>query len=579
MPTVYRQEGSEFVVTVSRFFSELGPVGQNRYLYFQIALFSTLVLLAILSCFPMKQKSKQPRIQMVINSDWLFASFLFLFLVISRIPNAIYGYQNPDEGVWIACAKALICNPWPWSSVDTSTSGPLVLTPLLFLHAFSFPIDFGSIKIASALTLGVTVIFTFLSYTNLVAKPLARIAIIPLAIALALTSYWDFITYNGEQVPLLILSVSLFILSKIYTDSKVKLKQLVLLGFLLGLVPFAKLQAVPMALWLAFFVLGLLIQIRVSWRRIVIYAVSGIVPSILILFWVWVGGGLEHFWNSYILYNFSYADGPTTATAEIPLLGQFSLAWNMLFDANDMTPFFQYSVAICFLGILFIRNTNRKSFKIVVFSIVYFLISLYCIGKPYRTFTHYTLFAVFSINLVTVVLLNNLLNHNYLKLRNEKFAKASFFSLLFISILLFVNKFNFKPGYNILADRYKSHYSTMPEVISAINNFSKRGDKIAIWGWSNTFYSDMDLIMGTRISDPVGIFTQGIFYKYFLEVFMKDLEKNTPRIFLDAISPKALVYHDKNLYGFDKFPELKSYIDTNYREQASIDGYVVYVRR
>jgi len=115
-------------------------------------------------------------------------------------------------------------------------------------------------------------------------------------------------------------------------------------------------------------------------------------------------------------------------------------------------------------------------------------------------------------------------------------------------------------------------------VVNAIYQNSKVGDKIALWGWSGTFYADTDLTMGTRFADTSGIIVKNPMQEYLLYTFIGDLERNQPKIFLDAISPNAFLFFDRTLYGIDKFPSLQGYIDINYSRVAEIDGYRVYVR-
>jgi len=578
---VSRQTGSEFVVTIAKFFSDLGPSGRADYLYLQLFLFCLLISLSILSVF--EKSISRFALFIKFNSNWCFSFVLFTFIVLSRLPNAIYGYQNPDEGVWIACAKALIHDPRLWISADTSTSGPLILAPLIVLHWLSIPIDFGSVKLISGFTLGFATMFTYLALNRLFGKSIARVTILPISIALAMTSYWDFISYNGEQVTLLLLSASLFLFSNILLSTSSRDTRYVLLGLLLGSIPFAKLQGVPMALLIAFAGFILLLKEKLNTKKLILFAVSGLVPTIVFLIWIAASGGLNHFWNSYISYNLFYAVSETPIG--VSLVDKIILAWNMLFEASDLTPFFQLNLMICLFCILFINplylKTHRLKLLILVFSICYFVISLYCIGQSYRTFTHYTLLSAFSITLM----LASFLCAFYLSYTNEVRSNGLPLEIVpvtlvvFLSILYFYSRFNFHPGYHILAETRKNEYQYMPEVIQCINKNSKSGDKIAVWGWSNTFYVDTDLIMGTRFTDTSGLFTKNPLQNYIHDVYMMDLQNNTPKIFLDAINPNAVKFFDRDQYGLDKFPTINAYILENYLLAAEIEGYRIYARK
>ena len=198
-----RQLGSEFVAFVSKFFVEIGPEG--RWLYFAVenTAFYSLILLTLLSFLSdlrpgFGQKSKTLNI---IQARWVFSLILFVFVVMSKFPTAMIGHLNPDEELWIACAKTMMQDPRPWLECDTSTSGPLVILPLIVLKFFGIPIDVGSTRLASGIVFALSVVFAFQAYTNIFGKSLGRLAIIPLSAALGLGTsfFWDFIPYNGEQ--------------------------------------------------------------------------------------------------------------------------------------------------------------------------------------------------------------------------------------------------------------------------------------------------------------------------------------------------------------------------------------------
>ncbi len=580
-----RQVGSEFVTTVSIFFADLGPSGQYVYLLAQLILFYALIALAFLSFFEKSDDekfNKKKKVLTILQSNGLFTTILFAFVILSRFPLSTYGYQNPDEGVWIACFKVLEQDPRPWIAADTATSGPLVLLPLLFLKLLQLPIDFGSIKLAAGITMAITLVFTFLTYCNVAGKTLARIIIIPATLALSLTTYWDFITYNGEHIPLLFLSISLFILSGILNGADKEIKPFLIIGFLLGMIPFAKLQGAPIAVCVAVASFIFLIMRKYTLSQKIFFVLSGLTPMALIFFWMTIVGGMRNFWDSYILYNLSYSTSETSLG--ITLVDKIVLAWKMLFETADLTFYFVSNFIICFFCVLFIDYSSllkeKKNLYLFLFAVLYFLSSLYCIGQPYRVFTHYTYFSYFTINLLALILLSVFLQKPLLSTNHLDYLKPIICSvLLLVSILHFHQRFVFNPNYNTYAELRKGGYSSMSNVIKKINEFSVAGDKIAIWGWNNTFYGDTDLIMATRYTDTSGILLPNSHQEYFLNAYLEDLNKNRPKIFLDAITYSSIRFADRQEYGFDKFPRVKSFIDSNYRKMAEVDGYHVYVRQ
>lgn len=574
-----RQVGSEFVVTISNFFSSLGPLGQWWYLAFQMMLFYSLVVLSGISFLPANHKISQGIRK--VNSDRTFAILIFGFVLISRIPSAIYGYQNPDEGVWIACTKALAQEPRLWVVADTATSGPIVLIPLLLLKLANFPVDFGSIKLAAGVIMGLILVTTYFAYCNFFGKAIARLMILPAALALSMTTFWDFFTYNGEHMPILILSIALYLLSIILRNKEQKFHYFLWSGVLMGTMPFAKLQSVPLALLIVGVCYMLLIIRKYTSKQIIYFTLSGLSPALFFLIWLSIGDGLINFWNSYILFNLSYAVSELPST--VTLWDKLALAWHLLFDSNDFTFYFQMSFAIVlFAGLtIHLQKFTKPTVEtiILLFTLLYFFVSLFCIGQPYRTFTHYAYFAYFTVNLMAASFMFQLLKRKLIDSENLKFRQTiPAYAILFVTVLYFHQRFTFHPGYVIYAEDRKKGYSYMPEVIKTINDHSTSGDYIVIWGWSNTFYADTDLIMGTRYTDTSGIINEGPFQKYFLSAYLSDLAKNKPKIFLDAITPHAAKFFYRKDFGFENFPDVKQYIDLHYNFVAEIEGYRIFVR-
>ena len=77
---------------------------------------------------------------------------------------------------------------------------------------------------------------------------------------------------------------------------------------MLGSVPFAKLQAVPTALFLAGYIVVVLL-VRPDpgrWRRLVVFGTAGLMPLGAVIAYVYGAGLVEEFWTSYVLFNLDF---------------------------------------------------------------------------------------------------------------------------------------------------------------------------------------------------------------------------------------------------------------------------------
>ena len=241
----------------------------------------------------------------------LFLLLGLLLIVAMRLPVVVFNHElNPDESQIISHALTLRQNPVFWQSVDGTTIGPLDIYILSFVKIFGGNIDYST---AHATALGcslVSLLFFFLSVRNLFNESIAKISILPVAFFLAFTQETDFVHYTSEQVPLVLLTVSLWLSSIIYKDSTQKW-HIFLLGFTLGMIPFAKLQASVQAVYLGVVIFFVLLQ-RHQNKNIFIFILGGLSFPILVFMFLTLFGLLPSFIEFYIRGNLVYASSGNT---------------------------------------------------------------------------------------------------------------------------------------------------------------------------------------------------------------------------------------------------------------------------
>jgi hypothetical protein len=223
---------------------------------------------------------------------WIAAAMVVIW---ARWPTIVMQASlNPDEAQFIADAIKVSQGYWmPWADVDTYTVGPLlsfVLAPFVAL-APSAPYLVSRMLII-ACGIGWTA-GSFLAVRTLVSASLARLLAAPMLLLLALPGATDIFSLSSEYLPLalLILGAGLAV-SGVASDPYGASKTLC--GFMLiGLVPYAKTQLIPVAVVLAvaLCVSGLITRClspkQTAWNILALSAPSlaigvlvGIVPAI-----------------------------------------------------------------------------------------------------------------------------------------------------------------------------------------------------------------------------------------------------------------------------------------------------------
>ena len=565
------------VQDISQFIINLGDSGRFQYFLIQLGLFLILFFLTI---YPYSQTvslslfGRSKILNRILLSDLTFVAFIVLFILMARIPLAVFAIQNPDEPLWVAAAKTLSQDPRIFVSADTGTGGPLVPLALLPLKWIGLSIDSGSVKIMAGGMFCFSVVCLFLATSKIAGSAISRLTVLPLVVAISVMRSPDMIAYNSEYLSIALLSLGLFLLANIYkSDVTRNHLNLILLGVVLGLVPFAKLQAVPIALFIGLSAI-IVIYKRKSWKRLFILVISGLMPTLLILSVVWMYGGIGDFWISYVKGNLLYA------TSEQPGFSQrMVILFDILFAPVELKYFLNFLFTIILFGVfLVISLWNRISWKSkmqILFAVVLFGISVYCVILPSRSFGHYILLLILPLTVLQIVIIQTLcfaLFKNFNGKASHKHMLKLVLATIFLcttSVYYFKNNITHQAVYLENANKYYNGYAPVGELAAVLNHYYSPGARIATWEYEPEVFEGNDYLMGTRFS----AFTapQGQLYQYYIDTYLRDLQVNKPRLFIESF------YRTSN--RFENVSEVKKHIDEHYILDVEMASNNIYVRK
>jgi len=60
---------------------------------------------------------------------------------------------------------------------------------------------------------------------------------------------------------------------------------------------------------------------------------------------------------------------------------------------------------------------------------------------------------------------------------------------------------------------------------------------------------------------------------------MEDLQRDPPKVFVDAVAPGQFYYHNRDTDGYETFPALRSYVTSNFYLAGEIGGVRVFARK
>src|SRR5215469_3838077 len=575
---------------------------------------------------------------------WLYSVLLICSLFLVRLPTLLPGGLNPDEGMFLAGAMKLRHFPVFWRSLDGATSGPLNYYALTLMNLMGLPLDFATARLLNIICLGGTITVVYAIARLLTMDWTARLTPLPvLAAAMAFRGSKDFLHYSSECVSVLMVAIGTWLLFADHLSARVSWLRGFAIGAIAAFVPFAKLQAAPIALTLA---LGGLAHSFFAnqphkWRR-ALYVSAGLAAGAASLaLFLLVFQVFKPFRQSYIGMNFLQANMYPPVS-----LGSFLryclkrdlvwyeagiVAWLLYLLASSYFPWTGRkgcrSTANLFIGTTLVaallcyasvwwfssvpgfklaqvasslvvglsvgltcivfqhRAVVLKLFFLDAFVFSLLVTSLYAVYRPRTEYPHYLVFLIFPIALVGSRAfcwsLEALKNTEATATRLAVMQTAGLF-VLFTLVLPFLGR---SKELRLLQSQSEAWMVSLPLQLECapcqlMNRFTKPGDLVTVWGWAPELYVQTDTLPATREPQtPYQMTLGGPLLGYFRGRFMEDLKLHPPKAFLDAVGPGQFRYQDRDTQGHETFPELREYVASNFYLAGDVGGVRVFARK
>ncbi len=533
-------------------------------------------------------------------SDNIFIISIILFTIVGRWSSLLLPEMNVDESQFIAAGMKLFKDPLFWKSVDTGSSGPLNIFPLTLPLLLGIRLEYASARIIAILLVLISVLSLYYSLNFIYNKLIARSAIFLVVITFAVMPIYDILYYSSEYMPMAILAMALLAICFSYRYPRQEIR--IISGFLLGAIPFAKFQAVPIAFALALMSIHIIYRqsrnkIELS-KSVILFGLSLTVFSLITLTYLLKFSLFDDFWKSYIQENLlNYSSGVFKISNEISTIKHsektslfniylgyvfnlffstrvlFCLAGSMLFVLTPILAFFQYFK---------IQDRQRsQSFYLVYYSVLQLLLSLYSVLKPGNYFDHYLIFLVIPCGFFIGVCLGELqkitINFSFKDSFGNFPVKLLFNFLIYIFLVgiaqgLFFIRYD-NPNLLKQKELLTQYHSPLEKVIA---QYVSPGETMVVWGWAPKLYVATGTIQGVRDSVTGGQIISTPLKGYYIKRFIDDLNNSSPGIFVDAVSPNMFYFHDTQTQGHESSPELNRIINEKYKLVDSLDGVRIY---
>lgn len=517
------------------------------------------------------------------NTVWQSRTFFLVFalgaVVFMRLPILVFNQElNVDESQIITQGLTLSDDPVFWRSVDGTTGGPLDSYMLLIPSWLGLPFDYTSARITGLLLVLATLWLLFRNLETWFGQNVARWALLPSLVLLAMTQHGDLVHYSSEHLPIFLLSLLYYGYARLLQEAVPSRSRIYFFGLIAGMVPFGKLQAVPMMFCVGLFVvIDLLtrpdLTAMLKTKKILWLLIGGLSFPLLVVILTLSTGVFDDMITFYIVANFNYGGGDGQTWAHLLRLPAFFQR------IEEFNWFILLSVALGFTFLIFlVRNRFRvnASWKIWAFLLSLIGFTFLAITRTGSEYTHYLLFLIAPVGLLNGWFLNEIRQYT----RNNRMLTTQIAGFALVAALApygvrYVNWAIHRTPFNPFVQ--SSRQVPKSAVTQRILQFAQPGEKLAVWGWQCKYYVEAQMPQGVNENHTIRCIFDHPMRDVYQKRYIDDLRRSMPPVFVDAVG-NSLWLNDRPTQGYESIDALRNLIDTNYRFAGEIDKTRIYVR-
>ncbi len=501
-------------------------------------------------------------------SPWAGRFFSFVFLVLS-LAVLLYGRRqilsydlilNPDEAQMAANAM-LAQHGWlNWNIVDTTTSGPLNSMILGWPYLFGGDITLFSTRLTGVACVYGLALFLFLALRRLSDDGTAIVTIAPAIFFFAGVSFYDVVHYSSEHFSILLLSIAICFF--VYSFRANQLGYLIGAALVLGMVPFAKLQAGPMAAAAGSFVLarsaytGMTSSPKSVVRNVAAVVGAAVLPAVIFLVPLSFSGGFDDFLKSYFIEQRLRVTGWSN-----PLPSLIGIV--PVFRAMPESLVMPFVIAVVLVGFAACIGLRRIVAPTIAWTLVLGAmlvpVAFASISVTGRVYFHYLLLAVPALMILGGATLAAMAQ--YFGPENRRSMLLRWLSLGIVLLILL-------PG--VRGDPFARAGGAFlqGQPFTATHTLAwlhpTETDRIVCWGWQAECYVNAAIPPSTRDATNENQIYGTILRPYFRSRFLADFARGRPDFVIDAVAPGSFRFDDPDRQGIASFPEFSKIIDRDF---------------
>ncbi len=513
--------------------------------------------------------------------NWKLVGLLSLVLLfLLRLSTIVFNAEiNPDESQMITQAFTLYHDPVYFRSVDGTTGGPLDSYFLIIPSLFGLPFDYITARFTAFCLVSGYLWLLFVVAGRWFGQAVSPLVLLPFVFMLGLTQNGDFLHYNSELVALLLLSLSYYLYATLLNQEKPSLVRIGFIGLLLGLVPFGKLQAIPLAAVVGLFVLldvltraKLTPMAKVS--RVVCLGVGSLAFPLLAVVLTMANDVYDDFITFYLKGNFQYG-GDTNQLDSLLQLPTF------LQRGSEFDWLVKLIFGIWLAGfVVSLRRgvqTNQGAWRISGFIGALFVATVFAITRTGTGYIHH-------LYLITGPLFFSLA-YGWQQLSLSG-AVGKWIGVAATAIFLgffgvqAVQHYRQQIPLNMYPSDGQNGWTVQQSPVSkVIRRYAKPGEKLAVWGWRCDYYVQTNMQQGVAENHTIRSTFGHPLLAIYQQRYLADFLRSFPPVFVDAVGSQNMWMNDRKTQGHELIKPLGQFVATHYTYIGLVNDTRIYVRK
>ena len=499
-----------------------------------------------------------------LDTRFLFSGIAFIW--IARLSTLQLNLVlDPDEAQFSANAMRIWAGGMNWDNLDSHTSGPLNSAVLAWPYLMGLDVTLTTTRMIGTVFICIMLVMLFLGIRRLASTEIAVLSSFPLFVFYASASNQQFVHYSSECLPMMLISVGIYGYLRIVGNQSAEKGRrgiLLLSAFILGMVPYAKLQAAPLAALVGIALIATILFMNSKekkWKYTFLVTCAAFLPSLIFLFPLLIRGEFHHFVTSYLLYPMYYIVKPLSMEKFFGLVrsnGFYKVVFYLYVAISGI------SLSLCSFFPSTIGTSRKWAAGLAALTVP---VAWFCVIRSGKEFSHYLHLMLPPLALSAGVFYAICSDALLLRMRSVRLHGVMHILVCSAMIAAIIPEGKMEIENN-LAYRFGGFRDGLtfksPRLMQWLG--TNITDSLLIWGWKPQWYLSTGITPATSETQNFTQIDPKFPTAYYRERFIQDFNKSRPDFVIDSVTPDSFWFHDPVTQSISSFPALAEIINDSF---------------